>query len=150
VARGLSISGHLLSPGPDGSPRAHARIRPSPPPPDDSTDTSLGAAAVGYCAPEAQPLDSLSQATGEERTLLLRLSDRFDVVNRIGCGGMGWIFKAFERQRGQFVIVKVMPEAGMGSTTLARWRELRDILAALGHPAILPLVDVDLCYETFR
>jgi Ca-activated chloride channel family protein len=72
------------------------------------------------------------------------LPDRFEVRDRLGAGGMGQVFKAFDRQRGQDVAVKVMPAGGLDSDALARLRRVMGILSGLTHPALVTILDAGI------
>jgi serine/threonine-protein kinase len=68
----------------------------------------------------------------------------YRVVREIGRGGMGVVYLA-ERDDGEYrkrVAVKlVRPRPGMGDALVSRFREERQILASLEHPAIVRLLD---------
>src|SRR5207249_4676428 len=98
VARGLGILGRVRTPEPDGSARAMAPLPPSPRSPDDSARLRFEAFAPGYSAPESRTADSLFETSDSEAPPPPGLADRFDVFDRIGAGGLGQCFKAFDRQ----------------------------------------------------
>ena len=58
-------------------------------------------------------------------------------------GGMGQILTAFDRQRGQLVRVKMIPEGAHGPEWPARYRHLMEILSRLTHPAFIPILEVE-------
>lgn len=67
----------------------------------------------------------------------------YRIVNEIGRGGMGTVFLA-ERDDGEFsrnVAIKVVSSPFLGSDSLARFRQERQILAGLDHPNIAKLLD---------
>jgi hypothetical protein len=67
----------------------------------------------------------------------------FRVIDRIGQGGMGEVYLA-ERDDAQFhhrVAVKILPHSVGSPDAVARFRDERQILAALEHPNIVRLLD---------
>lgn len=67
----------------------------------------------------------------------------YRIVREIGRGGMGTVFLA-ERDDGEFqqeVAIKVVSSAFLGSESLVRFRQERQILAVLTHPNIAHLLD---------
>jgi Ca-activated chloride channel family protein len=123
-----------------------------PSPPSLEAPAWLGPlpATPAYSSPEPMKGDSSLRATDDEATSPAGLADRFDVLSQIGFGAMGQIFKASERQRGRLVAVKLMPAASLGHDPLNRWRKLMETLASLRHPAIVPILDVDISEGMFR
>jgi serine/threonine protein kinase len=67
-------------------------------------------------------------------------SDRYEVIEEIGRGGMGTVYRANDRELGREVAIKI--PNGFGDSTPARrlQREGR-ILAGLEHPGIVPIHD---------
>ncbi|TVR21633.1 MAG: hypothetical protein EA396_07865 [Anaerolineaceae bacterium] len=68
----------------------------------------------------------------------------YDVVGRIGAGGMATVYKAHQPRLGRHVAIKVMHaniagEAGF----LARFEREAQIVASLDHPNIVPIYDYD-------
>lgn len=67
----------------------------------------------------------------------------YRIVREIGRGGMGTVFLA-KRDDGEFqheVAIKVVSSAFLGSESLVRFRQERQILAGLTHPNIAHLLD---------
>jgi tetratricopeptide (TPR) repeat protein len=70
------------------------------------------------------------------------LAGRYRLVDELGRGGMGIVFRAVDEKLEREVAVKVLPEAG--STPATRERLLREAraAAALNHPGIVAVHDV--------
>src|SRR5690349_20785083 len=67
------------------------------------------------------------------------ISGRFEIEDLAGRGGMGSVYRAFDRQRREEVALKVLhPRAGEGDTT--RFAREARILAELRHPGIVSYV----------
>jgi Ca-activated chloride channel family protein len=96
-------------------------------------DAGVDKAAVNQ--PKPQPAAEASPP--------INLPDRFEIRGKLGAGARSLVFKAYDRQRGQSVVVKMVPTQGRDKQILVRWRRLAEILTALGHPAIIPILDVD-------
>ncbi|MFE4949493.1 serine/threonine-protein kinase [Leifsonia sp. NPDC056665] len=75
-------------------------------------------------------------------TLLL---DRYELRDRLGRGGMGTVYRAFDRQLERFVAVKVFA-AGEASDD-ARRRAEATALARVSHPNLVTLLDAHLSPE---
>jgi serine/threonine protein kinase len=77
--------------------------------------------------------------TGNERTLAAggRLGP-FDIVNLLGAGGMGEVWRARDSRLGRDVAVKVLPRAfALDADRLRRFEQEAKTLASLNHPSIL-------------
>ena len=78
--------------------------------------------------------------------------DRYEVVRRIGAGGMGVVYEAEDRERGQRVALKTIPNPGVEQVYQLK-REFR-VLADLSHPNLVVLydlvVDRDACFFTME
>lgn len=76
------------------------------------------------------------EGEGATNSPLPRRIGGFDVVRRIGAGGMGTVYEARQERPDRTVALKVM-RAGLGSKSLlTRFEREADILARLSHPAI--------------
>ena len=97
-----------------------------------------GAALHGAVAAAVQELAS--------HTVTARVGERigpFRLVGQLGEGGMGAVYLA-ERDDAQFahrVAIKILPHAVGAPELVARFRDERQILAALEHPNIVRLLD---------
>jgi serine/threonine protein kinase len=65
---------------------------------------------------------------------------RYEVVRRIGAGGMGVVYEAEDRERGQRVALKTIPNPDIEQVYLLK-REFR-VLADLSHPNLVVLYDL--------
>ena len=115
-----------------------------PPPPSPSDDSGLFCCDVMMVSPDRPELinNAFGIGSGAQPTPPVSLPDRFEAPQRISTGGMGQKYKAFDRQRGRFVIVKVVPRDGLDPDSLARWRQLVESLSILSHPAFIPILEV--------
>ena len=67
----------------------------------------------------------------------------FRLIDFLGEGGMGAVYLA-ERDDAEFsqrVAIKILPQAAVSPEAIARFRDERQILAALDHPHIVRLLD---------
>ena len=69
-----------------------------------------------------------------------RGTDRFAVVRRIGAGGMGVVYEAFDRERGLPVAVKTLP--GADPAALLRFKNEFRALADVVHPNLVTLYEL--------
>ena len=68
-----------------------------------------------------------------------RLSS-YEIVESIGAGGMGEVYKARDTKLGREVAIKVLPEAfAENKERLARFEREARLLASLNHPNIATL-----------
>src|SRR5471030_1652508 len=67
----------------------------------------------------------------------------YNILDRIGAGGMGEVFRAVDTRLGRTVAIKVLPRPLAGNPALNR-RFLREARAAsaLNHPNIVALYDI--------
>lgn len=68
--------------------------------------------------------------------------NRYEIENEIAVGGMSSVFLAFDPNFKRNVVVKLMaPVAGFKADFIARFRREAETVAALEHPAIVPVYD---------
>jgi Tol biopolymer transport system component len=68
----------------------------------------------------------------------------YEVVERIGAGGMGEVWRARDTALKRDVAVKVLPESFAGDAErLSRFRREAEILASLNHPNIAQIYDLE-------
>src|SRR6185369_9472918 len=66
----------------------------------------------------------------------------YEILDPLGAGGMGEVYRARDTRLGREVAVKVLPERFADSPeALARFEREAKAVAALSHPNILPLFD---------
>jgi eukaryotic-like serine/threonine-protein kinase len=67
---------------------------------------------------------------------------RYELRGRVGRGGMGTIWRAFDRELGREIALKVMngPDPRQGG--IARLRTEAQVLARLEHPGLVPVHDI--------
>ena len=67
----------------------------------------------------------------------------YEVLEKLGEGGMGVVYKARDIHLDRFVAIKVLPEdVSADAVRLARFDREARMLAALSHPNILAIYDV--------
>jgi Protein kinase domain len=68
----------------------------------------------------------------------------YEIVDLIGRGGMGEVYRAVDARLGRAVAIKVLPpELAENGESLERFRREARAIAALSHPNILAIFDVD-------
>jgi serine/threonine-protein kinase len=71
------------------------------------------------------------------------LNDRYQLLNRIGAGGMSVVFRAQDLALGRLVAVKILHESLTGDPTfLERFRREAHAAASLSHPNVVTVHDV--------
>ena len=71
------------------------------------------------------------------------LASRYEIVGRIGSGGMADVYKAMDRKLNRYVAVKVMkPEFQSDSTFISKFRREAQAAAGLANPNIVNVYDV--------
>ena len=71
-----------------------------------------------------------------------KLDGRYDVVARLGEGGMGVVYRARQAHLGRFVAIKVLHQ---DTAAIGEWRRRFEreaqALSALAHPNVVPVTD---------
>jgi len=94
---------------------------------------------------EVTALESAAQRYGREPLSWIgRKIGRYKIVEAIGAGGMGEVYRAEDPRLGRQVAVKILPATlADDPDALARFRREARAVAALSHPNILALHDFD-------
>ena len=67
----------------------------------------------------------------------------YQIVEQIGAGGMGEVYRARDERLGRDVAVKVLPDdVSDNQQAMARFQQEAKVVAALSHPNILAIHDV--------
>ena len=76
-------------------------------------------------------------------TVGLMLADRYEIVSRVGTGGMSDVYKAKDHVLGRFVAIKVLKQEFAGDRTfVSKFRAEAQSAAGLEHPNIVNVYDV--------
>ncbi|MBK8974744.1 MAG: serine/threonine protein kinase [Planctomycetes bacterium] len=105
----------------------------------DELEVHLGELrAAGLLAPLPEPDDDGS--TESDTAGLPRFVGEYELRERIGGGGMGIVFRAWQPSLGREVAVKLLPaeRAAIGAAR-ARFRREAEAIARLRHPGIVPV-----------
>ncbi|WP_286272921.1 serine/threonine protein kinase [Thalassotalea hakodatensis] len=83
------------------------------------------------------------------------LAERYEVKERIGAGGMGAVFKAFDRNRDKDIAIKVLlPDLFSNEAAKERFTQEAQISSELSHPNIVNVFDIvvtgDLTFLTME
>jgi serine/threonine protein kinase len=93
----------------------------------------------------AASLDA-TKAEGETalgRRALPRLGERYQVAERIGRGGMGEVYRAYDRELGREVALKIIrPESAGDAEALNRFRREIALASTITHPNVLRVYDL--------
>jgi serine/threonine protein kinase len=94
--------------------------------------------ARGVLNPDTlQELSSaVAVATGEARIVA-----GYEVVQKLGQGGMGAVYKARRQSTGEFVALKILPPSLADDETIARFRREGEIVSALHHDNIVGWIE---------
>lgn len=101
----------------------------------------VGAAVAALFAALDAPLEVLEQAErgpdpGALLSLLPRKIGEFHVLELLGRGGMGAVYRAEQEQPSRHVALKVLLPADLGGDSLRRFAQEAEVLARLQHPGI--------------
>lgn len=84
-----------------------------------------------------------ASAFGEGRGASLRIGN-YDIIDRLGAGGMGTVFKARHRRMKRVVALKVLAaNLSKNPVFVKRFQREVETIAALGHPNVVMAYDAD-------
>ncbi len=87
------------------------------------------------------PYQAEALAQGKARGLLI---GNYFILDKLGAGGMGVVFKARHRRLGRIVALKILPPSlARDNDLLSRFRREVDVAARLSHPNIVSVLDAD-------
>ena len=91
---------------------------------------------------EAEPLARIACPTCGKKIRVERIFDHFAVVETLGVGGMGTVYKARDMQLDRFVALKLLRrDLGAEEDYKARLRQEARIAAAVNHPYVIQVFD---------
>lgn len=70
-----------------------------------------------------------------------KLNDRYELIEELGRGGMGVVYRAMDPVLNRDVAVKMIPPARLGQEAEERFRHEARIVAQMDHPALVPIHD---------
>ena len=80
----------------------------------------------------------------EERNLIGKTLGHYEILRRLGAGGMGEVYRALDTNLQREVAIKVLPEAlAVDTERLARLRREAHLLASVNHPNIAAIYDLE-------
>lgn len=117
---------------------------------DSQVDALISDVAAVDSSSIAKELVSRQKLTPFQARALLKgrwkglVLGNYEILEKLGQGGMGSVFKARHRRLGRIVCVKVMNQAGRKSATMMeRFRNEARTIASLSHPNFIVAHDAD-------
>ncbi len=114
-------------------------------PRDADAEPALECPACGTVA-EREPLPCACGRAAELAAVPLRLAGKFDVLRRLGSGGMGVVYLARDAVLGRKVALKTLPELRDG--TVSRLTAEARAMSGLNHEALATIYGVELWRRT--
>src|SRR5450759_735404 len=71
-----------------------------------------------------------------------RLADRYDILEELGHGGMGVVYRAHDSVLSRDVALKLVPSGTLIPEVEERFRREAQLVAQMDHPAIVPIYDM--------
>jgi serine/threonine protein kinase len=90
----------------------------------------------------AETLGEPGNLTAEERDRHRTLG-KYTLLEELGSGGMGRVFRAIHRDMNRQVAIKLLPDSSQSDESLARFHRETQALAGLSHPNIVAIHDAD-------
>jgi len=91
-------------------------------------------------------------ATGSERSgqrlyAVGESVEQYEILGRLGRGGMGEVYRAKDRKLGRQVAIKILGADSSAASFLERFRREAKVLAALNHPNVAAIYDLVLVQD---
>jgi len=123
-----------------------------PPPREDAGKTSITPPDSGSKAGAVpEPSGGGEPKSSEEEELRKALSDRYEIIKKLGTGGMASVYLAHEIALDRMVAIKLLPKAyTRDANFVARFKNEAQVAANLEHPHIVRIYQIseeqDLVY----
>ncbi|MCE5248667.1 SUMF1/EgtB/PvdO family nonheme iron enzyme [bacterium] len=119
--------------------------------PDDAGGTRIEPPSGGDRAPVAEETDPAKPVSNEERILRELVSERYEILGKLGAGGMATVYLAREIALDRQVAIKVLPQAYLRDEDfVTRFKREAQVAANLEHPNIVRIYqiseDENLCF----
>jgi len=117
--------------------------------PEDSAGPPAepGTAPAHFRTPSPSPADQPSRAAPAAGRVEFQGTDRFEIVRHVGSGGMGAVYEAHDRERGERVALKTLHRVGPLELYLFK-NEFRS-LSKIAHPNLVSLHEFFATPEMF-
>ena len=98
---------------------------------------------VEHCPYDSAPTVEVDSPPGAEPSLKGKIiSDRYEVGEQIGAGGMGIVHRATDRRTGETIAIKILHQSISGDPrTVKRFFSEARVLSSLSHPNIIRFTD---------
>src|SRR5262245_16736228 len=88
--------------------------------------------------------DFINEATVVQSSAMLKKVGKYEILGEISRGGMGIIYKGYQRELGRHVAIKVVnPQLAEHQEFVERFFREAKALAKLNHPNIVQVYDAD-------